>query len=50
MAEQAAQAAKIKFERQREAAIRQRELAEKQRVQQAIQAKIALAIAEFQKK
>ena len=37
-------------QKQGEATIRQRELAEKQRIQRAIQAKIALAIAEFQKK
>lgn len=50
MAKEQAALAKIKFQKQREAAIKQRNLAEKQRIQKAIQGKISLAVAEFQKK
>lgn len=50
MVAEKAKLAELKFKKQREAAIKQRNLAEKQRIQKAIQGKISLAVNEFKKK
>lgn len=50
MAKEQAKLAKIKFQQQRESMIKQKQLAEKQRIQKTIQSKISLAVTEFAKK
>ena len=50
MVENESKMAELKFKKQREAAIKQKNLAEKQRIQKAIQGKISLAVNEFKMK
>ena len=50
MVENESKMAELKFKKQREAAIKQKNLVEKQRIQKAIQGKISLAVNEFKMK